>query len=119
VHFDNSIALEVTIMSKQDEPDDSASSEEEAELRAFRDIVSALDRGNVDDLAAALSRTDDPAPRRPGAMDGRKKVGSDGDSSFFGARPLIGSQQAKRWRFWNVFRFMTRNDSASQDTAPH
>jgi hypothetical protein len=94
----NAIALEVTIMSKQDEPDDIAS-EEEAVMRTFHDIVSALDRGDVDGLAAALARTDDPAPRPTGAMDGA-------------------SQQTGRWTFRNVFRFMTRNDSASQDTAP-
>jgi hypothetical protein len=104
-------------MSIRDEPDDSASSEQEAVMRAFRDIVSALDRDNVDDLAAALLRMDDPAPRQPGAADGQKNVGDGGDSSFFGARPLTGSQQTKRWRFWNVFRFLTRNDSAGQDTA--
>jgi hypothetical protein len=104
-------------MSRHDEPDDSASSEEGAEMRALRDVVSALDRGNVDDLATALLRMDDPAPRRPAAMDGQNNVGVGGDSSFFGARP-IGSQQTKRRSFWNIFRFMTRNDSAGQDTAP-
>jgi hypothetical protein len=39
-------------MSKQDEPDDSASSEEEAELRALRRVASALERGDIDELAA-------------------------------------------------------------------
>jgi hypothetical protein len=41
-------------MSRQDEPDDSLSSEEEAELRAYRRIASALERSDVDELAAAL-----------------------------------------------------------------
>jgi hypothetical protein len=47
-------------MSMQDEPDDSLSSEEEAELRTFRRIASALERGDVDALAAALGQVPDP-----------------------------------------------------------
>jgi hypothetical protein len=107
-------------VSRLDEPDnDSAHCCDDAELmRSFRDIADALDRGDVDGLAAALSRTDDPAPRRRGVLDGRQKVVSGADS-WFAEGPSTGSQQTKRWRFWNVFRFLTRNASAGQDTAPH
>jgi hypothetical protein len=48
-------------MSKPDEPDDRASSEEEAELRAFRRIINALERDDVAELAAALGQVADPA----------------------------------------------------------
>jgi hypothetical protein len=44
----------------QDEPDGSLSSEEEAELRAFHRIASALERGDIDELAAALGQVPDP-----------------------------------------------------------
>jgi hypothetical protein len=102
--------LESMTASRLDEPDDDCG--EDAELmRSFRDIADALQRGDVDGLAAALSRADDPAPSRRGALDGRKKVVSGADSSF-AVRPLTGPQQTKRWRFWNIFRFRTRNDSA-------
>ena len=59
-------------MSMQDEPRDSASSEEEAELRAFRRIASALERGDIDELAAALLEEPDPAWAGP-ASHGRPK----------------------------------------------
>jgi hypothetical protein len=36
------------------DPHDSTSSEEEAESRAYRRIVEALQRDDIDDLAAAL-----------------------------------------------------------------
>jgi hypothetical protein len=54
-------------MSKQDEPDDSASGEEEAVMRAARRIVSALERGDVHELAAALSEARDPESPWPGS----------------------------------------------------
>jgi hypothetical protein len=47
-------------MSMQDEPDGSLSSEEEAGLRAVRRIVSALEQGDIDELAAALGQVPDP-----------------------------------------------------------
>jgi hypothetical protein len=47
-------------MSRQDEPDEHASSEEEAELRAFRRIANALERGDIGELAAALGQVPDP-----------------------------------------------------------
>jgi hypothetical protein len=52
-------------MSMQDEQDGSLSSEEEAELRAFRRIASALERGDIDELAAALQEEPDPARPAP------------------------------------------------------
>jgi hypothetical protein len=54
-------------MSKQDVPDDSPSSEQEAVMRAFRRIVSALERGDAHELAAALSDARDPESPRPGS----------------------------------------------------
>jgi hypothetical protein len=54
-------------MSKPDQPDDRASSEEEAELRAYRRIASALERGDIDELAAALLEDTDPAGLGPGS----------------------------------------------------
>jgi hypothetical protein len=53
-------------MNKQDVPDDSANSEQEAVMRAFRRIVGALERGDVSELAAAISEARDsesPWPR--------------------------------------------------------
>jgi hypothetical protein len=52
-------------MSMQDEPNDSLSSEEEAELRAFRRIINALEGDDVAELAAALGQVPDPAWPRP------------------------------------------------------
>jgi hypothetical protein len=63
-------------MSMQNEPDDSLSNEEEAELRAFRRIASALERGDVDALAAALSQAPDPAWPGPGSHGRPKKTDS-------------------------------------------
>ena len=59
-------------MSRHDEPDERVSSEEEAELRAMRRIASALERGDVDELAAALSEEPDPARPAP-ASHGRRQ----------------------------------------------
>jgi hypothetical protein len=47
-------------MSMQDEPDDNFSSEEEAESRAYRRVASALERDDIDELAAALGQVPDP-----------------------------------------------------------
>jgi hypothetical protein len=47
-------------MSKPDEPHERASNEEEA-LRAMRRIASALQCGDIDELAAALLEESDPA----------------------------------------------------------
>jgi hypothetical protein len=54
-------------MSMQDEPDDSTSSKEEAELRAFRRIINALEGDDVAELAAALGQVADPAGPGPGS----------------------------------------------------
>jgi hypothetical protein len=52
---------------QQDEPRDSASSREEAKLRVFRMIPSALERDHIDELAAALLEQSDPAWSGPGS----------------------------------------------------
>ena len=44
----------------RDKPNEKLSSEEEAELRAFRRIASALERGDIDELATALGQVPDP-----------------------------------------------------------
>ena len=59
-------------MSKPDEPEDSLSSEEEAELRAFRRIADALEGDDIDELAAALLEAPDPAWPAP-ASHGRPR----------------------------------------------
>jgi hypothetical protein len=61
-------------MNNPDEPDECASSEEEeAELRAMRRIASALQGGDIEELAAALLEEPDPAWPGPGPMGGREK----------------------------------------------
>jgi hypothetical protein len=60
-------------MSMQDEPGGGLSSEEEAELRAFRRIASALERGDVEELAAALSQDPDAAWPGPGSHERPKE----------------------------------------------
>ncbi|MEA2944450.1 MAG: hypothetical protein QOD09_4979 [Bradyrhizobium sp.] len=64
-------------------PYDSAGSEGEAESRAYRRIVDALERDDIDELAAALGQVPDPAwhaPDSPGgrriSQGGRQKSGS-------------------------------------------
>ena len=44
----------------QGEPDEHASSEEEAESRAYRRIADALERDDINELAAALGQVPDP-----------------------------------------------------------
>jgi hypothetical protein len=52
-------------MSKPEEPDGSLSSEEKAELRAYRRIASSLQRSDIAELAAALLEEPDPAGPAP------------------------------------------------------
>jgi hypothetical protein len=61
VTFGSRTELEVAIMNNPDEPDERASSEKEAELRAFRRIINALEGDDVAELAAALGQVPDPA----------------------------------------------------------
>jgi hypothetical protein len=68
--------MEATIMRNHDEPDDSTSSEEEAASRAFRRIASALERGDVDELATALYQMNDPAWPAPVSHGSQKKSDS-------------------------------------------
>lgn len=50
-------------MRKPDEPDKRAiSEEEEANFRAYRRIIGAMDRGDLEELAAALGQVPDSAP---------------------------------------------------------
>ena len=44
----------------RDKPNEKLSSEEDAESRAFRRIASALERGDIGELAAALGQVPDP-----------------------------------------------------------
>jgi hypothetical protein len=63
-------------MSNLDRQNDSASSEEDAVSRAFRRIASALERSDVDELAAALYQMDDAAWPAPASHGGQKKSDS-------------------------------------------
>ena len=49
----------------QGEPDERASSEEDAESRAYRRIADALERDDIDELAAALGQVPDAAWHAP------------------------------------------------------
>ena len=55
----------------QGEPDERASNEEEAESRAYRRIVDALERDDIDELAAALGQVPDSAWHAPDSHGGR------------------------------------------------
>jgi hypothetical protein len=56
----------------QGEPDERASNEEDAESRAYRRIVDALERDDIDELAAALGQVPEPAWHAPHCHDGRR-----------------------------------------------
>jgi hypothetical protein len=61
-------------MSKQNKVRNSTDSAEDTDLaRAFDRIVSALQRGDVDELAAALSEEPDPAWLGPGSHEPPKE----------------------------------------------
>jgi hypothetical protein len=55
-----------------DAPHDCASSEEDAESRAYRRIADALERDDIDALAAALGQAPDPAWHAPDNHRGRR-----------------------------------------------
>jgi hypothetical protein len=59
-------------MIRLDAPRDSASNEEEAESHACRRIVDALERDDIDELAAALGQVPDPAWHAPDSHGGRR-----------------------------------------------
>jgi hypothetical protein len=59
-------------MIRLDAPHDSASNEEDAESRAYRRIVDALERDDIDELAAALGQVPDPAWHAPDSHGGRR-----------------------------------------------
>jgi hypothetical protein len=70
-------AWRVTIMISLNAPHDSASSEEAAESRAHRRIADALQRDDIDELAAALGQLPDPAWHAPDS-DGSRQISRDG-----------------------------------------
>jgi hypothetical protein len=74
---------EVVIMSRLEAPHDSAGSEEEAESRAYRRITSALERDDIDELAAALGQVPDPAWHAPDTY-GDRKISQGGDTKRLG-----------------------------------
>jgi hypothetical protein len=51
---------------------DSASSQKDAEARAYRMIADALERDDIDELAAALGQVPDPAWQVPDSHGGRQ-----------------------------------------------
>jgi hypothetical protein len=56
----------------QGEPDERTGNEEEAESRAYRRIVDALERDDIDELAAALGQVPDSAWHAPDSHGGQK-----------------------------------------------
>jgi hypothetical protein len=56
----------------QGEPDERASNQAEAESRAYRRIVDALERDDIDELAAALGQVPDSAWHAPDSHGGRQ-----------------------------------------------
>jgi hypothetical protein len=56
----------------QGEPDERASKQEDAESRTYRSIVDALERDDIDELAAALGQVPDPAWHAPDSHGGQK-----------------------------------------------
>jgi hypothetical protein len=76
----------------QGEPDERASNEEEAESRAYLRIADALERGDIDALAAALGRVPDSAWHAPDSHGGREERGG----SWSGLRRLTTMLQPRR-----------------------
>jgi hypothetical protein len=56
----------------QGQPDERASNQEEAESRAYRRIVDALERDDIDELAAVLGQVPDSAWHAPDSDGGRQ-----------------------------------------------
>jgi hypothetical protein len=56
----------------QGEADERASNQEDAESRGYRRIADALERDDVDELAAALGQVPDPAWHAPDSHGGRR-----------------------------------------------
>ncbi|HEV7601597.1 MAG TPA: hypothetical protein VGO49_15260 [Bradyrhizobium sp.] len=62
------------IVNMQDKPEDDACRADEAELTsAFRKIFSAMERGDIEEVAIALGQVDDPRSRRPASYARPKK----------------------------------------------
>lgn len=74
----------------QGEPDERVSNEEKAESRTYRRIVDALERDDIDELAAALRAQSDPAwsePESHGRQEKRQFV------NRIAAQPRISSRR--------------------------
>lgn len=56
----------------QGEADERASNQEAAESRAYRRIADALERDDIDEVAAALGQVPDPAWHAPDSHGGRR-----------------------------------------------
>jgi hypothetical protein len=83
----------------QGEPDERASDQAEVESRAYRRIVDALERDDIDELAAALGQVPDSAWQAPDShggrgtdQGGRQKSGS----LWSGLRRLVAMLQPRR-----------------------
>jgi hypothetical protein len=86
-------------MSMRHQPDDSLSNEEEAKSRAYRRIADALERDDIDELAAALGQVPDPAWHAPDSHDGRRisQVGHQKSGSLWsGLRRLVTMLRPRR-----------------------
>ena len=66
-----------------EQPDERASNQEYAESRAYRRIVDALERDDIDELAAALGQVPDPGRHAPDTYGGRK-ISQGGDTKGLG-----------------------------------
>jgi hypothetical protein len=86
-------------MSKHDEPNDPADSKEDAESRAYRRIVDALEHDDIAELAAALGQVPEPAWHAPDS-DGGRKISQGGrkarGSLWSGLRQLATMLQPRR-----------------------
>ena len=81
-------------MSMQSEPDERASDQEDAESRAYRRIVYALQRDDIDELAAALGQVPDPAWHAPDSHGGRISQGGREERGGFVERPATRDDHA-------------------------
>jgi hypothetical protein len=59
----------------QDDTGKHASSEDDADARAYRRIIAAMDRGDIEEFAAAIGQVPDSAPPAPASQRGRTNTG--------------------------------------------
>jgi hypothetical protein len=60
-------------MSIQDDPRDGASREDDADERAYRRIIAAMDSGDIEEFAAAIGQVPDSVLLAPPSQRGRNK----------------------------------------------